>query len=74
MQSVMQSGDGLTPKTAFMVISVAEEYSVLREFGAEVIEQSLIDGPFDKMKCKYPDGKEFTLYFDVSIPIKAEQK
>ena len=74
MQSVMQSGDGLTPKTAFKVISVAEEYSVLREFGAEVIEQSLIDGPCDKMKCKYPDGKEVTLYFDVSIPIKAEHK
>jgi len=74
MQSVTQSGDGLTPKTAFKVISVAEEYSVLREFGAEVIEQSLTDGPCDRMKCKFPGGKEVTLYFDVSIPIKAEQK
>jgi hypothetical protein len=46
----------------------------LREFGAEVTEQSLIDGPCDRMKCKFPGGKEVILYFDVSIPIKAEQK
>lgn len=71
MQSVMQSGDGLTPKTAFKVISVAEEYSVLREFGAEVQRQTLTEGPCDKMDCQYPDGKIVTLYFDVSIPMKA---
>jgi len=74
MQSVTQSGNGLAPKTAFKVISVAEEYSVLREFGADVVQQTLIDGPCDKMDCKFPGGKNVTLYFDVSIPIKAESK
>jgi len=74
MESVTQSGDGLTPKTAFRVISVSEEYSLLREFGAQVTKQSLLDGPCDKMDCKFPSGKEVSLYFDVSIPFKAEQK
>ena len=71
MQSVMQSGDGLTPKTAFKVISVSEEYAVLREFGAEVQSQTLMEGPCDKLECKYPDGKIVSLYFDVSIPMRA---
>ena len=74
MQSVMQSGDGRTPKTAFKVISVAEEYSVLREFGATVNGQTLMDGPCDKMECKFPDGKDVTVYFDVSIPMSKELK
>jgi hypothetical protein len=71
MQSVMQSGDGLTTKTAFKVISVAEEYSVLREFGAEVTRQTLTENVIDKMECKFPDGQTVTLYFDASIPINA---
>jgi hypothetical protein len=74
MDSVIQSGDGQSPKTAFKVISVAEEYSVLREFGAQVTGQALVDGKYDQMKCKFPGGKEATVYFDVSIPLKAGLK
>lgn len=74
MQSVMQSGDGLTPKTGFKVISVAEEYSLFREFGAKVIGQSLMEGPADKMDCKFPGGKDVTLYFDVSIPLSHQNQ
>ena len=74
MQSVMQSGDGLTPKTAFKVISVSEEYSVIFKSGADITNQSLVGGPCDKMDCKLPNGKAITLYFDVSIPMKALPK
>jgi hypothetical protein len=74
MDSVIQSGDGLAPKTAFKVISVAEEYSVLREFGAAVTSQALVDGKYDQMKCKFPGGKEATVYFDVTIPLKTGLK
>ena len=74
IDSIMQSGDGLTPKTAFKVISVAEEYSVLRELGAEVAGQALVEGVYDQMKCKFAGGKEATVYFDVSIPLKAGPK
>jgi hypothetical protein len=71
MQSVMQSGDGLTPQPAFKVISVAEEYSVLREFRAQVTRQTLIEDVIDKMECKYPNDQTVILYFNASIPIKA---
>lgn len=74
MQSVTSSGDGYTPKTAFKVISVSEEYSILREFGAEMTEQALIEGPCDKMTCKLPSGKTVIFYFDVSIPLSATLK
>jgi hypothetical protein len=74
MQSITQSGDGLTAKTAFKVISVAEEYSLLRDFGAEVTEQALVDGPCDQMKCKMRNGTEVTFFFDVSVPMGAIAK
>ncbi len=71
MESVTQSGDGLTPKTAFKVISISEEYAVLRAFGAEVTKQRLLDGAVDEMDCNFPGGKKVTVYFDASIPFNA---
>ncbi|MBA3353206.1 MAG: DUF4919 domain-containing protein [Blastocatellia bacterium] len=70
LQSITATGDGKTPETAFKIISVAEEYALLREIGAEVKSQSLV-GPCDKMEVER-NGKEYTFYFDVRIPLKAE--
>ena len=67
IHSIASSGDGKTPKTAFKVISVAEEYYLLDEIRAEIIEQTLVDS-CDKMRVKLRDGTEVTMYFDVSIP------
>src|SRR6187397_1888798 len=39
IQSISSSGDGTSPKTAFKVISVAEEYYLLRDFQAELVTQ-----------------------------------
>jgi hypothetical protein len=64
--------DGKTPETAFKVISVDEEYALLREIGAKVKEQSLV-GPCDKMQVERND-KEYTFYFDVRIPLRALRK
>lgn len=76
MQSILQSGDGQTPETAYQVISVEEEYTVIGDFGAEVVGQSLIEGekPCDKMDCKRRSGATFTVYFDVTISMKALQR
>jgi len=74
MQSVMASGDGKTSKTGFKVIAVAEEYAILRDFGAELSSQSLVDGPCDKMVCKLPNGKEGTIYFDIKLALEAERR
>ena len=54
------------------MISVAEEYYLLRDFGAELISQALQDN-CDVMRCKV-NGGEVTYYFDVSIALAAEAK
>lgn len=72
LQSITSGGDGLTPKTAFTVISVQEEYSLIQEIGGRVKQQSLIDGPCDKMEITRNEGETaLTLYFNVAIPMKA---
>jgi hypothetical protein len=75
LQSITSSGDGLTLKTAFVVISVREEYELLGEIGAKVEKQSLIDGPCDQMDVSRNGGKvKSTYYFNVAIPFKAMEK
>jgi len=72
LQSITSEGDGKSPETAFKVISIREEYSLLQEVGATVTKQSLIDGICDKMDITRRDGAvNMSVYFDVSIPLKA---
>ena len=73
IQSVASSGDGLTEKTAFRVISAEEEYFLLGDFVAQPTGQTL-EGTCDVVRCKLADGKEVTYYFDISIPLAAEAK
>lgn len=73
LQSITSSGDGRTPETAFKVISIDEEYFLLREVGAKLKQQSLV-GHCDKMEVERQGGKEYTFYFDVSIPLNAQAK
>jgi len=70
LRSITSTGDGLTPATAFKVIAVPEEYFVIRDIGAKVVAQALVDH-YDKMDLQTEDGRKFTLYFDVSISLDA---
>jgi hypothetical protein len=73
LDSIRHSGDGKTAKTAWVVISVDEEYSMLRAFSLRPSGQALIhqDGhSYDEMKAKQQDGTEQTFYFNVDIPMK----
>lgn len=74
MDSVLRSGDGHDYATAFKVISVDEEYSLLRVLQLEVTNQSLEshDGSqFDVMSVKSAkSGQEYVLYFNVDLPKK----
>jgi hypothetical protein len=75
LSSITATGDGLTEKTAFQVISVHEEYSLLQEIGATVEKQSLASGSCDKMEISRKSGKtKLTLYFNVAIPLAATAK
>lgn len=58
--TVMSSGDGLTPETAFKVIRIGDEYKVLQTMFkmGELRMQSRLVGDIDEM----------TLYFDTAIP------
>jgi hypothetical protein len=44
VESVLASGDGRTPETAFVVISVPEEYAVLRALDLRPVKQALQGG------------------------------
>ncbi len=73
MASIVTSGDGKTPKTAYKVIAVEEEYTMLRHIGAKVVKQGLVKGPCDEMSVEI-NGKSETIYFDVSIAMGGLKK
>ncbi len=70
LNSIEQSGDGMTPETAFVVIGIAEEYSLLGAKGLQVAKQSLLQterGPVDALDVINPTNNErSTVYFNVS--------
>ncbi|MGB9408591.1 MAG: DUF4919 domain-containing protein [Terracidiphilus sp.] len=74
VNSIRDSGDGKSPETAWVVITVHEEYVILRILGFTPAGQSLLnkDGhSYDVMKVKNAkDGTEQTFYFNVDIPFK----
>jgi hypothetical protein len=69
LRSIEQSGDGMTPETAYVVIGVAEEYSFLGATQVQVARQSLLQtdrGPVDALEVVAPNGERHTVYFNVS--------
>jgi hypothetical protein len=74
LDSIRNSGDGKSTKTAWVIISVHEEYVLLRVLGYQPSQQSLSseNGHFyDVMKVKKADdGTEQTFYFNTDIPMK----
>ena len=70
VDSILMSGDGKTVETAFWVTTIEEEYAVIGEFRLQRISQALLEGGIDKIDCQTSDGKQVTLYFDVSDVMK----
>jgi hypothetical protein len=76
MNSVM-TGDGLTPKTAYTVISVQEEYELLHALGLKVTRQALakIDShAYDVMTTEGHDGVAGDYYFLIDRVLAAEAR
>lgn len=65
LHSLVSSGDGETPETAYVTISIAEEHDALYFFGLEIKSQALISGPVmcDLITATNDDGEEVLLYF-----------
>jgi hypothetical protein len=71
LKSIMTSGDGKTPQTAYQVVTIAEEYIVLSTLGLQMKSQALVDkdgGSYDVMTSvsqDNPNAQEVTVYFRI---------
>jgi len=71
----IRTGDGHTPETAYTVITVGEEYAVLRAYGLRPSQQALISNgghSYDRLDAIDHDGKTVTLYFLIDRVLAAE--
>ena len=69
-RSIMESGDGQSPATAMVVISIQEEYDVLTILGLQRTRQSLVNEggrAFDRLDVQDREGRESALFFDVTL-------
>jgi Domain of unknown function (DUF4919) len=73
IDSILQSGDGKSEQTAFVVIEVAEEYSLLRALGLRPSNQALIHAQghsYDRFDTKSNDtGQQVVVFFNVDRPL-----
>ena len=67
--AIMQSGDGKTEQTAFVVIYMPDEYKLLPALGVKSMVHRVADTVFDVQQVMQPDGKLAEIYFNMSKPI-----
>jgi hypothetical protein len=77
-KSMMPNGDGKSREHAFVVISVAEEYELMRARRHRVVHQSLVQAAghaYDVLDAIGQDGGEtVTFYFQIDRVIAAEAR
>jgi uncharacterized protein DUF4919 len=70
--SVLKTGDGKSPETAFIVIAVDEEHIVLETAALTPVKQARVNhggSVFDRFEVKLPDSDQtVTLFFNVDRP------
>jgi hypothetical protein len=75
IDSILQSGDGKSEQTAFVVIEVAEEYSLLRALGLRPSNQALIHAQghsYDRFDTNSDaNGQQAVVFFNVDRPLAA---
>jgi hypothetical protein len=69
VDSVLTSGDGRTPQTAFVVISVAEEYSILRVLRVRPTRHATLSSGVDELVVEI-DGVAGVLYFNPAAHVR----
>ena len=74
LRSITGNGDGKSTKTAYAVISVHEEYVVLRTMGLQPSKQSVVNEnghSYDRLETQSREtGATVVVYFNVDIPFK----
>ena len=68
MSAILSSGNGKSKESAMHVMSVPDEYVVLRLLGLKKISQKL-DTPCDVFELAENNYKINQIYFDVSQPL-----
>ena len=63
IDSILASGDGRSSDSAFVTISIAEEYEVLSAFGFAPKSQSLTEDQRDRFVVTDKEGNEHVIYF-----------
>lgn len=78
LRSILRSGDGKSPATAYVVIAVDEEYSLIDALGDIAGDQALVkenDHQYDRISVKNAEtGETGALYFNVDRPLAALAK
>jgi len=70
IRTIMSSGDGKTPKTAFIVTKITDEYSILNALGLQFTGQTLIGKKkksYDLMNVAQNEYGIVKLYFDINL-------
>jgi Domain of unknown function (DUF4919) len=70
VDSILTSGDGRTPQTAFVVISVAEEYSVLRVLQMRPTRHVIMNTGVDALHVQADVGVAGIIYFNPAAHIR----
>lgn len=74
LEAIWNSGDGKSFETAWVVVSVAEEYTLLSIMGYQMQQQTLMEHAgrwYDVLTCtsrKDPTGGQVEFYFDITDP------
>lgn len=73
LNSIKASGDGKTTATAFEIISINEEYGLLRSLGVRPIKQALVQDKghtYDALTVVDPQtNQQSTVYFNADKPL-----
>jgi hypothetical protein len=76
-KSMMQNGDGKSPKQAFVVISVDEEYALMAARRHRVVQQRLLQTglhSYDALDTVGPDGAAVAFYFLIDRVLAAQSR
>ncbi len=73
IDSILNSGDGKTPESAYVVINTSEEYTLLGVLGLKMKAQSLLkieEKNYDLLEAVDGEGNEIKIYFNIDLPFK----
>ncbi len=75
IDSILRSGDGKSEESAFVVIQISEEYSILRLLELQPSSQALIHAQghsYDRFEAKSSDtGQQVVVFFNIDRPLAA---